>query len=236
MSIRRRWAPSSSIRVRRNHPLARGLVFCAGAYSGWQDLLNGIQPTFPVTVEAGTDIGVGAATTASAFATYSGAATAHLDFTSAPFSVLWVAQAAPATGQYPLGLARSVYVSESVSQGWHTVLRSTDDTYPGPNFAHFANNATSLSASSAAGNGLITAGTTFNVLGTSSGSPSRKVYVNGVLRSTSTSVVPVAAGASVAMTIGSNNVSTNIQNCIWARELTAREATMLYDDPFCFLI
>lgn len=218
-----------------SHPLAQGLVFCAGPYSAWTDLARGVRPSsVPACAHGASTYGRTSATDATNQVVYPSGATGHLDFTSQPYSILWVGATPATSGVYPLGPARSNYVSEASNNGWVFAIRSDADTKPGMAFQVHANNGVAVYAACSTGAGVITLNKQFVALGVSSGASTQTLYIDGIRRGTASSANPLSAGA-VSMVIGQNASVQQTHVAIWNRAQSANEAAMLAADPFCFL-
>lgn len=228
-------APVGVPAVNWDHPLSVGLAFCAGPYSAWTDLVRGIRPSAaPVTAHGVAAYGRTSTTDGTNQVTYASTATPHLDFTTAPFSVLWVGSVAATAGVYPLGPGRTNYVSEASNNGWVFAVRADADTKPGLVLQPMANNGVAVYGAGNAGAGAVTNGKQFVALAVSTGAPAQSLYLNGARVATATSANPVSAG-STSLVIGGNATAAQTHVAIWARALSAAEAAQLASDPFCFL-
>lgn len=218
-----------------SHPLARGLVFCAGPYSAWTDLARGIRPSsVPVCAHGAATYGRNSTTDNTNQIVYPSTATAHLDFTTQPFSALWVGAVPVTAGTYPVGVQRGTYASESSNAGWMFAVRADADARPGLTFLTFANNGVAAYAACSTGTGVITLNQPFVAVGVSTGASTQSLYFNGLRVATASSPNPISPGA-LALTIGGNNTAYQSHVAIWSRALSAAEAAQLTSDPFCFL-
>ena len=180
---------------------------------------------------------MGATTDATHVVTYGArAAGTYLDFTSQPFSAMWFASLPTVnTNAYPEGPTMENYTDETTNKGWSMVRRDNADPTAGLSFMVFSNSGNAVYAADHAGTSDgVTINQPFVFVGNNSGS-SQKVYVDGVLRGTASSPNPVSVGTSWSFKVGANDIATNIFNAVWGRALGDREASMLSDDPFCFL-
>lgn len=229
-----RQQPQVAVEIDWTHPLARGLVMCflACPGGGMVDLtgrarvVSGVtQPVRP----SGLTFDTFSVTSASA---------ADLNFTSGGWAigVFTHSAAISATiGANPVAISRVNYTSESVNSGWSLGAQGNSATLSQVwQFFSFANNA-------AASYNLL--GTSQNYVGdvflggTSDGTSTRRIIVNGVQEATSAANLnPLSSGTAIApAAAGGGSFDGSYLLLAWNRDVTLPEWAWLNSEPYCFL-
>jgi hypothetical protein len=167
----------------------------------------------------------------STIASWSSTATADLNFTSQPFTVVAVASISAVTSPtFAAYLQRFGYVSESSNNGWRFQNRHNSDARPGTTLNCFNNNAVSVYAADFGGSGSVGAGVMHVVVGVNGGG-SRTNFVDSVVRgSVATATVASSTGTLEIAPVSGTMVS--VAAAVWSRALTAAEVASVYADPF----
>lgn len=221
LGVRRRFVPSSAS-VDWSHPLAQGLQFCGVSSLGLDLAKNRIGS---VSGHTNTSSVYGPTKLVS----WTNAQTTDLAFTSGPYTIA-TASVLSANNTYYASMDRSVYVSESNSQGWAMQSRPNSDARPGLSSISLRNNSVA--------NYVIHTGTlaplgSYVHLVRSNGSNLRELFVDGLRRATNANNAnPVSSSANLTMTVTSFTVTLGL---CWSRSLSDNEIAMLTADPFCFL-
>ena len=141
--------------------------------------------------------------------------------------------AAPGNGVFTTLMQRSTYTSESVNTGWTIQIRPPDDGAAGWNFMLFNN--WGFASYSMTFNGNLTKGL-HHIVGTTDGT-TRRLYVDGVQRTTSANASCASGNAASGMFVGGNtsqlNIATVIHGFTMRRVLTADEIKRLWDEAKC---
>lgn len=233
IGLRPGWAPGPNVTVDWSHPLAQGLVFFWLA-SARRDIVRDLVPATLAGTEVATRYGVGLRNTGDV-ATWSAGATADLNFTTAPFSVLGIASTSIVTGAaaYATVIGRGNYVAENNNQGYYLQMRPFGDARPGLSLVAFNNNAAGSYANDNSGNNDYTSDVAY-VLGGSNGPAGKNNYVNGQLTGSATQATVAATSSPLVITTGSGNI-TSVMAAIWSRQLTPADFASLAADPFQML-
>lgn len=224
IGVRANFAPNPTAQIDWDHPLAAGLVFCHLPMSDTETARGLVSSTRPARGASGYGTG-------GFGATFSNAATAHLGFTTGPFTIVVACTLLTAAG-YNGPFERYEYNSESNSKGFQIVHRPAADATPGWNFMSFANNAT---PNYYCGRGTAYAPGHYVVAGVSDGT-TRSVWVNG-FRDATTTNNPNPIASTVAMTQANGSITTIpcALQLAYDRALSPNAIAMLAADPFAML-
>ena len=211
------------------NPITQGLQFCYNSDAlGDIDLVRRINPITRKTASVNRYSSKYGYTDSSGIV-FSPESTYHLDITSGPLSVFacgWFGTLVDNS----IFLSRINYTSESVNTGWSLQL----DTAASGNikFINGNNNATTTAGGFVLFGAGAVANSRYSILATENGSNSKVLYVNGKL------VTTIATGNMTSLTAPTATVvvggtTSNYVNLtmIWNRQLSAAEASALYENP-----
>lgn len=163
---------------------------------------------------------------------FNGLSTTDLDFTSAmSVGALVYMYAAPGLGVYVNFLTRNTYTNETTNTGFSLAIRPADDSRPGWQF-HLFNNWGAANYC-LAHNGNLTKGLHY-IVGTTDGT-TRRLYVDGVQRATSTDASCASVGSNASTVFGNNTVSilTVLHGWAMRKVLPAADIARLWAGAQC---
>ena len=211
------------------NPITQGLQFCYNADTlGDIDLIRRINPITRKTASVNRRSSNYGYTDSSGIV-FGSESTYHLDNTSGPMSVFacgWFGTLVDNS----IFLSRTSYSSESVNTGWSLQL----DTAASGNikFINARNNATTTAGGFVLFGAGAVANSSYSVLATENGSNSKVLYVNGKLVTTITTGNMTSVSAPTAQVIIGGTTSNYIGlSMVWNRQLSAAEASALYENP-----
>jgi hypothetical protein len=221
-----RLPPAEGLQVDWSHPLAHRLQCCAMP-DGAGNVIDLAKPRGG----SGANGALRPRGAAVASATIDTAATADINFTTAPFSYAAVGFLATVALNFASLFGRLNYVDSTHCQGW--LLQYSQS---GALRSYILNNNDDQGLSTTGVSA--TAGTTWTVGATADGTTHR-LYINGTQNNFSTSVSQQAASASTPLQCGHASGGTSLFEmhigCAWSRTLTPAEMLQFHHDPLCML-